>query len=638
LYNIQNSKLMKKLLLIAAAAFIILMLGKMANAQSQRLVLFEEFTQASCGPCAATNPGLNALLQANPSKVTSIKYQTSWPGTDPMNAQNPTEVQTRVDYYSVTGVPNGEEDGNVFNDHPAYYTQDNIDNEYAVASPFTIDLSHSLYSNDDSVLITCKIKCTQALTVTGPLVCHVVLTEEQIKFATAPGTNGEKEFYNVMRKMIPSDQGTTLANTWAVNDSVVLTFAVALPTYIYNVSQVAVVAFIQDNSDKNIKQAAYSAPLPMPLDAAVTTLSNVPSMQCSATFTPTVLLKNNGTTTLTAATISYKIDNGTALTQPWTGTLAQNATELVTLPLVTSTTGSHTFTVSVSAPNGGTDQNTYNDAISKSFNISLSTPAALPLAEGFTSSTFPPANWIIINPDAGLTWVRAAAGSSAAGSAKIAFYDITGGNIDDLIIAPLDLSTATQADMTFKYAHAQYDATYIDELDILVSTDCGSTWTNVWSKVDPDLATAAATTSAYTPTTAQWVADTISLAAYLGQSKVFIKFSALSGYGNNCYVDDINILQNVGINELNTTMSSVNVYPNPFSNNANVEFSLTQPEKLSFEIYNLLGEKVYTVNEQTYSAGSHGFVIHAEELDPGVYYLNAIVEGKVYTQKLTVVK
>ena len=38
--------------------------GSLAFAQSQRLVLVEAFSQASCGPCAAQNPALNAALTA----------------------------------------------------------------------------------------------------------------------------------------------------------------------------------------------------------------------------------------------------------------------------------------------------------------------------------------------------------------------------------------------------------------------------------------------------------------------------------------------------------------------------------------------------------------------------------------------
>ena len=64
---------MKKLYTLALAMFV----GVAVNAQSQRLTLLEEFTQASCGPCAAQNPALNTLLAGNETKTVSIKYQTN---------------------------------------------------------------------------------------------------------------------------------------------------------------------------------------------------------------------------------------------------------------------------------------------------------------------------------------------------------------------------------------------------------------------------------------------------------------------------------------------------------------------------------------------------------------------------------
>ena len=73
--------------------------------QSQRKVLIEHFTQASCGPCAAINPQLQPILERNKTKITKITHQVSWPGVDPMNKDNPGEVQDRVNYYGVTGVP-----------------------------------------------------------------------------------------------------------------------------------------------------------------------------------------------------------------------------------------------------------------------------------------------------------------------------------------------------------------------------------------------------------------------------------------------------------------------------------------------------------------------------------------------------
>ena len=530
---------MRKILLISIVALSILFINKSINAQSQRLVLFEEFTQASCSACGATNPALNILLNANPTKLVSLKYQVNWPGTDVMNLQNPTQVATRVTYYGVTGVPDGEEDGNVFNDHPAYFTQDSINHEYAVPSPFNMVLSHTFNANYDSIFITCKIKCTQTLTVTGPMVCHIALIEKHIHFTTAPGTNGETDFYNVMRKMYPSDQGTSVASNWAVNDSQTIFIAAKLPAYIYDKEQIGVVAFVQDNANKNVKQAALSAPQQMQLDASVTAISNLPAMQCNASLTPSVTLKNLGSSTITTATINSKIDNGTVDTVQWVGSLASGNTIVVPLHTFTGTAGSHAFNAYVTMPNGMTDLNPNNDKQSLQFALSLAAPAAIPFAEGFEGTTVPPADWLIINPSNGTTWVKKTVGGfgNSSHSYEIDYFSIAEGVTNDLIVAPLDLSTATRAFMTFSVAHAQYNTTFIDKLQVLVSTDCGTTWHNVYDKSDPSLATTAATTSAFTPTAAKWRTDTVNLNAYLGQSKVYVNFHAISGYGNNLFLD-----------------------------------------------------------------------------------------------------
>ncbi len=92
-----------------------------------------------------------------------------------------------------------------------------------------------------------------------------------------------------------------------------------------------------------------------------------------------------------------------------------------------------------------------------------------------------------------------------------------------------------------------------------------------------------------------------------------------------------------GIDEI-AALPTFSVYPNPISTSATIVFTLTQPVSVSFDIYNLLGEKVTSVEETTYSAGTHSVNINADNLVPGVYYLNSVIDGQSYTHKLTVVK
>ena len=61
----------------------VLLITGMSFGQTARLVLLEEFTGETCGPCAAYNPGMNAILDANAATVISLKYQNNIPSTGP---------------------------------------------------------------------------------------------------------------------------------------------------------------------------------------------------------------------------------------------------------------------------------------------------------------------------------------------------------------------------------------------------------------------------------------------------------------------------------------------------------------------------------------------------------------------------
>lgn len=225
-------------------------------AQSQRFVLIEEFTQASCPPCAKLNPGFDKTMAANTTKATAIKYQVSWPGSDPMNKQNPSEVNTRVKYYGVSGVPDWTPGtGSLTKNSPP--SQSTIDAQYKIPSPFTIDLKHWFNAANDSIFIRCEITCTQDVTLTTPKL-RVAMTEKLIDDPKAKGTNGEKHFTDVMRKMYPGADGTELDKAWKVGQKKTFSFSEKIPSYIYKKTEIATVSWIQDDGSKKVQQAGYS--------------------------------------------------------------------------------------------------------------------------------------------------------------------------------------------------------------------------------------------------------------------------------------------------------------------------------------------------------------------------------------------
>jgi PKD repeat protein len=343
---------MKKITLLVAVA----LSSGFIFGQSQRLVLVEEYTQASCPPCAAQNPALNSLLQANLTKATSIKYQTDWPGTDPMNAQNPAEVSTRVSYYGVTGVPECHQDG-AAGVSPSGITQSGINTEYAVASPFSMVLKHWFNAANDSIFVYCEATCSQNVTMTTPKL-RIGLVEKTITFTSPPGTNGEMVFENVMRKMYPDASGTSMATTWTTGQKKTVSFKAKIPTYIYDKTELALVAWIQDDGNKNVKQAGYdpspSTPLALPpvadfLAGATTSCDGIIKFQDQSAMFPKTWLwdfGDGGASSAQNPTHKYNA-SGTYSVQLTAGNA--NGTNSVTK------TGYITITLSGNAPTGVSD-------------------------------------------------------------------------------------------------------------------------------------------------------------------------------------------------------------------------------------------------------------------------------------------
>ncbi len=174
----------------------------------------------------------------------------------------------------------------------------------------------------------------------------------------------------------------------------------------------------------------------------------------------------------------------------------------------------------------------------------MSNPAVTPLVEGF-QSTFLPLNWTAknINND-GVFWIQATTGFSSTQSAMFDNYNIDVGGAQDEMWAPrLNLSSAATATMTFDVAYARYSAPpYSDTLEIVVSTNCGSTWTSVYLKGGTVLATAPdQTASIFVPSAVQWRSESVSLNAFVGQGSVIVSVRNRGRYGQALYVDNVNI-------------------------------------------------------------------------------------------------
>lgn len=258
--------------------------------------------------------------------------------------------------------------------------------------------------------------------------------------------------------------------------------------------------------------------------------------------------------------------------------------------------------------------------------------------EGMESTTIFNADWEIFNTQ-GNTWTNST--TAAATGSRCARVDNTSsaaGTTDEMMSPTINFSAMSSPSLTFKVAFAQRTSTDADRLRVYVSTDCGQTWQQRYSKSGATLSTRSATTSAFVPTAAEWRTETVNFGStQLSASNVRIKFTFESDGGNDIYLDDINIVGAVGVMEPQDGIGSFDVYPNPAQDNTMVEFSLEQQDNITVDVMDLTGKVVQQVYTGDLGMGTHRFPVNTAELSSGIYLVRLMTdEGKYLTRKLVV--
>jgi hypothetical protein len=332
-------------------------------------------------------------------------------------------------------------------------------------------------------------------------------------------------------------------------------------------------------------------------DAQLVSIDNPFNRVCDTKFSPVITLRNYGALILTSVDINASVDNGTPVQTHWTGSLASMSSVPVTLNGITAgNTGSHVLKIQLSSPNGATDLGTANDTLSKAFVFPVAvTP---PLTEGFESDVFPPANWDILNADGSYTWERVT-GVAKTGTASMMLRNISytqNGQIDYLRLPQVTIADADSAFLSFQVAAAVQTNTgtmlnYWDTLQVLVSTNCGNSFTSLYKKWGSSLITRTGiTTSSFVPTAGEWRKDSVNLTPYINKGPVMIAFANSTGNENNVYIDDINLYKKTS--NLNLEKNGWLITPNPSTGPVKVRFSTTPVNLKGISIFNSTGQKI----------------------------------------------
>lgn len=87
-------------------------------------------------------------------------------------------------------------------------------------------------------------------------------------------------------------------------------------------------------------------------------------------------------------------------------------------------------------------------------------------------------------------------------------------------------------------------------------------------------------------------------------------------------------------NFIDSESLSLTCYPNPFSENLKIEYVLKIKNSVSVKIYNILGNEIETLINQTKTAGSHSIIWNAKNKQSGIYFCTIKSGNYSETKKL----
>lgn len=220
-------------------------------AGAYRNILVEEFTSTTSPSCAGNNPYLDAYLNANFQYVCPVKYHLGipYPAQDSMFFADSVHQKQRAEYYFVYAVPSTFLDGKSRLSLP-YSNDSNLsipfNERFLIGSPLSVQVTDARLPGD-TIQATVTVNLLHNLS-SNNLRLRVYAIERYKKYTTAPGTNGEKDFYDIFRGMYPDSAGTPVSN---ITGSYTYTFKYHRDST-WTDSLIYTLAFVQDDNTKEV--------------------------------------------------------------------------------------------------------------------------------------------------------------------------------------------------------------------------------------------------------------------------------------------------------------------------------------------------------------------------------------------------
>lgn len=650
------------------------------TAQNKKVVL-EEFTGIHCTYCPDGHKIAGQIVAAHPGNVFAINihegsYATPGAGEPDFRTTFGTAISAQT---SLAGYPAGTVNRHLF---PGW-SQSTSNPGTAMSRSKWAQASDTILSKPSyvNVAATCTINIsTRVMTVyvegyftgtTAPasMKLNVAINQNNVEGPQTGGSsnpsqvlpNGNYNHQHMLRHLLTGQWGediTTTTQTTLFTKTYTYTVPADINGVAMELGNLEVIVFLAETQQEIItgNQAVMTFITPPGVSVAdlkTENMTTIPAL-CGTSVTPSVKVTNLSTVSVDSFNVQYVYNNGTPVTQLVTTPLAAGANTTITFPAVTLTASANgvEFNANFNNVYHLVDMTTGNN--NSGTGLFYVMPAATIGAtytedfESYAAGTEEIDHTIVKNPNEAPVFTITKAlvsglpqdlGGYAASTSSffVNYYNIAAGSVSELIFHKLNFASNTQQGLRFDYAYAQY-SNENDKLEILVSDNCGSTWTPVWSKAGAALKTAEPVSSGnFFPEAAQWASANIDLSAYASKPEVIVSFKMTSDYGNNLYFDNINFYNNttIGIEDV-VAENSANVMPNPAENLISINIQLAETSDVQYSVVNYMGQVVLNANLGNLNKGMHAEKVNIDALAAGVYFVKIQMNDQLITEKLIV--
>ncbi|MCF8294423.1 MAG: T9SS type A sorting domain-containing protein [Bacteroidales bacterium] len=273
------------------------------------------------------------------------------------------------------------------------------------------------------------------------------------------------------------------------------------------------------------------------------------------------------------------------------------------------------------------------------------TNVTLPFIEDFESSSFPvasnyPTSQWYIEGDAINTWTYTSLASSLGNSCV--FLNNRENNYGEYctLISPIiNIPEHTESiSLHFEYAYVQSDEQSEDELLIYLSKDCGTTWMIRYTNEGYFLSsTGELEDGIFIPNSSDWKSVDRDLTSLLvGSTSFHLKFKFTNAYGNNFFLDNLQINAIINTPEFEISGTQILLHPNPVKENGNILITSKASYPAEIQIYNIQGSIIATQAVELIPGNNEFALKNLGEFSKGIYFVKVETSAGVAIEKLVI--